>query len=67
MGKIAFEHKFEYLQTVYHKTDKEGDPCIILDIIYKGKANIILYLLSRGFNDEVWAQEEELTDKKPVF
>ena len=54
---------FKIGQTVYHRT-KESEEGLIVDIIYYYSTNDFRYLVSLGFEREVYCKEYELTNEK---
>jgi hypothetical protein len=61
----AFKPKFHIGDRIFHITP-ESEVGVILDIRYCVKTGEILYLIALGFNNEVWAIEEELSTSRVI-
>lgn len=61
----TFEHMYNIGDTVYHKLS-EAEKGLIIDIEYTVTTNSVIYLISIGWNNSIWVDELELTNK-PIF
>jgi|WetSurMetagenome_2_1015567.scaffolds.fasta_scaffold1005993_1 hypothetical protein len=66
MKQHTFNAKFEIGQRIYHLTPESGVG-IILNISYNVRTREIQYLIALGFNKEVWAFEQELSNEKIII
>lgn len=66
MKQHTFNAKYEIGQRIYHLTP-ESNVVLILNISYNVRTREIQYLIALGFNEEVWAFEQELSIDKVII